>query len=155
MELVFFDVDGTLSVPTYIDKYGKKVVGFSDEEWLNYCKKTGEDGYKDCIVVAPVARYALKRKADGARLFVLSTAQLPEETAAKIKFVNDRFPGVFEEVITVAHDAQKLSVMSDKAKECNVDITDCEIVEDTYATILKANEMGIKATHISQIVCEL
>lgn len=155
MELVFFDIDGTLCVPTYKNKQGETVVGFTDEGWYEFCITMGEDGYKDCIPVKPVLRYAGKRHDDGAKLFVLSTAHTKEETSAKIKFVKTKLPDLFEEVITVAHDADKIPVMLDKAEKYGLEAKDCEIVEDTYATILKSNDVGIKATHISSLVCDL
>lgn len=154
-QLVFFDIDGTLCVPTYKDKEGKFVVGFSDEGWFEFCRENGDDGYKYCKPVKPVVRYAEKRKSEGAKLFVLSTAQSKEEIASKIKYINETFPGLFERVLTVSADIQKLEIMGRIAHEYGGNYTDVEIVEDTYATILKANEIGIKATHISSIVCDL
>lgn len=155
MKLVFFDVDGTLCVPTYKNKNGDLVVGFTDEGWYEFCVTMGEDGYKDCIPVQPVIRYARKKKEEGARLFVLSTSHTPEETAAKVKFVKTKLPDLFDEVITVGHDADKIPVMLKKAAGMGASAIDCEIVEDTYATILKSNDAGIKATHISSIICNL
>ena len=153
-ELVFFDIDGTLSVPRYNDN-GRLVIGFSDEGWENFCNNAGEDGYRDCIVVKPVVRYAEKRKSEGALLYVLSTAHYENEVKSKHKFINETFPGLFEEVLTVPRDPDKLTVISGMAEERGLKLSECELVEDTYATILKANEIGIKATHISEIVCNL
>jgi len=153
-ELVFFDIDGTLAVPRYyVD--GKYVSGFTDEGWMEFNKRERENGYNHCITVKPVERYARKRKKDGALLFVLSTSQYEEETMAKVKFINDRFPGLFEEVITVSKDPLKLETIKEKADKYNTVLTSCELVEDTYSTLLKANEIGIISTHISSIVCEL
>lgn len=153
-ELVFFDIDGTLAVPRYFVN-GEYVSGFSDEGWYEYCVSQKENGYNHCIPVKPTERYAKKRKNDGAILFVLSTSQTPEETSAKVKFVSDKFPGLFCEVITVAKDAMKLEVISEMASKFNTTLTKCELVEDTYSTLLKANEKGIIATHLSSLVCDL
>ncbi|MCR4960824.1 MAG: HAD-IA family hydrolase [Lachnospiraceae bacterium] len=155
MKLVFFDVDGTLIVPIYKNKKGKMVVGFSDEEWFEYCETQGEKGYQYCKPVMPVIRYAREKKAEGAKLFVLSTAQTPGEIKAKEHYAEVNFPGLFDEVITVPHDHMKVEVIEAKAEEEGVQLSDCELVEDTYANVLKANDAGIVATHISSLVCDL
>ncbi len=155
VKLIFFDMDGTLCVPEFKNKNGERVVGFTDEGWYEYCTTMGEDGYKDCIPVQPVIRYARVKKEEGAKLFVLSTAHTKEETAAKINFVKTKLKGLFDEVVTVEHDADKIPFMLNTAKNMGMEACDCEIVEDTYATILKSNDAGIKATHISSIVCDL
>ena len=154
MELVFCDIDGTLCVPRYRDG-DRYVVGFSDEGWAQYCRRTGKDGYADCIPVQPVVRYLTERKAQGAELYVLSTSYSEEETAAKVHFVKEHFPELFRDVITVDSDDEKLTLMREMAGRSKVGLEDCEIVEDTYRTILKANELGIRTTHISAIVCDL
>lgn len=153
-ELVFFDIDGTLAVPRYLVD-GQYVTGFTDEGWFEFNKRERENGYNSCIVVKPVERYARKRKEEGAVVFVLSTSQTEEETMAKVKFVNDNFPGLFEEVITVAHDPEKLYVIRQMAEKYGIELTRTELVEDTYSTLLKANEVGIVSTHISSLVCDL
>lgn len=154
-KLAFFDIDGTLCVPRYKDKHGNFVIGFSDEDWFEFCEKAGEDGYADALVVQPVKRYAESLKEAGVRIFVLSTAQSPGEIAAKEKQMGIFFPGLFEKVITVGHDPEKLSVIKEYASKYDCELPDCELVEDTYSTILKANEIGIKATHISMLVYDL
>lgn len=155
MKLCFFDIDGTLVVPLYKDKNGNTVVGFTDEEWFEYCEKSSPEGYKYCKPVMPVIRYARQRKEEGARLFVLSTAQSLGEIESKKHYINENFPGLFEGVLTVDKDSQKIEIMNKMAMDAGVEVKECELVEDTYANILKANDAGFTATHISSLVCDL
>lgn len=155
IKLVFFDIDGTLCVPRYRDKHGNLVCGFSDADWFEFCENAGKEGYRDCITVKPVERYAHELKENGTKLFVLSTAQSLGEIEAKKTHILRTFPSLFEEVITVSSDPMKMDVIKEYADKYGCDLRECEIVEDTYSTILKANDLGIHATHISMIVCNL
>ena len=74
MRIIFFDVDGTLSSPCYnVD--GKLQIGMSDEKWAWYCDHYREDAYRWCKPVPQVKDYAIKAKAAGAKLYVLTTSR--------------------------------------------------------------------------------
>ena len=153
MKLVFFDVDGTLSAPQYpVD--GELQVGMSDERWIRYCEEYGEDTYQYCRPVPMVKRYAQKRKAEGAALYVLTTCQGEAELHAKEKFVKRHYDGLFERVIPVRRDADKLTVIRQMALEQGRILQECEIVDDTYAILLHACVSGVKATHVANIASE-
>lgn len=152
--MIFFDVDGTLSVPVY-RKNDSFVIGFPDDEWLSYCRKNGKESYQYCKPVLPVKRYAEARKAEGAMLCILTTSQTEEETSAKSVFIDKNYPNLFSHFISVSNDAEKISVILRMAEEQKLLPEQCELVEDSYATLLAANNSGIQATHISSIVCDL
>jgi len=154
VKLCFFDVDGTLSVPIY-NNHGKLVVGFTDEGWFEHCATFREHAYDDCKPVLPVKRYAEKLKAEGTKLYVLSVSQSEGENLAKQRFVEMHFPGMFDEVIMVDCNADKITVIREHATREGVELSQCELVEDTYSNVLMANDNGIKATHIAALVCDL
>ncbi len=154
VKAVFFDIDGTLSVP-YYKTNGKMVVGFTDEGWLNHCATQKEHCYDFCKVVSPVKRYAINKKNEGAKLYVLSVSQSEGERLGKIKFINDNYNGLFEDIIQVEHNNDKVKVMSEYAAINNLKHFEIEIVEDTYSIVLNANDNGFIATHIASIVCDL
>lgn len=154
IKLAFFDVDGTLSVPRYRNN-GQYVIGFSEEDWVTHCVTSGENAYDDCLPVAPARRHAEALKQAGARLFVLTTSMSEAETAAKKKFIRENFPGLFEEVIAVPSDAEKAGEIRRRAEEAGVSLSACELVEDTYATLLAVLPLGIRGTHISRLVWDL
>lgn len=153
-KLVFFDIDGTLSVPIYND-HGKMVVGFTDEGWYEHCENFREHAYDDCKPVLPVKRYAEELKKQGARLFVLSLSQTEGEDLAKHQFIKDHFDGLFEKVLVVRSNDEKIEVIKQYSVSEQVKLSECELVEDTYSNVLKANDNGIIGTHIAAIVCDL
>lgn len=153
IKFAFFDVDGTLSEPRYMVD-GQLKIGLFFDRWNAYCLEHKEETYKDCRTIPVVKEHALKRKMCGARLYVLSTSLSEEETRAKKRFIERNYPGIFEEVITVDADDKKIDVILSYASEHGCLPKECELVEDTYRTLLKAMENGICATHISNLISE-
>lgn len=153
IKLAFFDVDGTLSAPQYLVN-GKFQIGMSDKAWLEYCKAHGEDTYEYCKSVPCIKEYALKRKAEGAKLYVLTTTQGEAENIGKRKFVEKNYEGIFEEVIPVSHDADKPVVIKEMAEKNEVELSECELVDDTFKILLDAVCDGIVATHVANIYAD-
>jgi FMN phosphatase YigB (HAD superfamily) len=154
IRLAFFDMDGTLCAPRFYVN-GKMVGGMSDEAWHTFCEKNGEDTYRFCKPVPSVTEYARKLRECGAKVYVLSTSQTKYECDAKNKFVRQNYPaGFFTEVLTVEHDADKLPVIREIAEKEGVRPEECELIEDTYATVLAAIVAGIRGTHVSMIYCD-
>jgi hypothetical protein len=150
IKIFFFDVDGTLSAPQYLID-GEMRIGTQDG-WIEYCVTHGADTYDDCRPVEPVHSYAAQLCDSGAEIFALSTSQTSFEHAAKQKFLDTHYPGLFRELITVARDEYKLPVIRQMARLRGIGLDECELVEDTYATLLEAGEYGIKVTHISMLL---
>lgn len=151
MRIIFFDVDGTLSSPCYnVD--GKLQIGMSDEKWAWYCDHYREDAYRWCKPVPQVKDYAIKAKAAGAKLYVLTTSGTQIETIAKKKFLDEKYPGIFDNVYSVLHDDDKCPFILNKAAQLNATPQECELVEDTYRILLQTVVAGIKSTHISTIL---
>ena len=153
IRLAFFDMDGTLCAPRFYVN-GVMVPGMSDDDWLSYCKKNGADTYRFCKVVTPVADYASELRAHGAELYVLTAVQTEEETAAKRKYTQQHFPGMFKDVLTVSGDAEKLEIIKRMSEERKLHPDECELVEDTYGLVLSATVAGIHATHVSHLICK-
>ena len=154
MKLAFFDVDGTLSAPLYIDENGKKVIGFTPDGWSSFCKRAGEDGYKYCGIIPGVKEYARRLQQEGCLLFVLTSHLEEEETIAKRKFVGERYPGFFTDFFFVREDLEKVTVIMEVAKKYGVKPSDCALIEDTLNTLLYAHAQGIQAIHISNILAD-
>lgn len=151
--LAFFDMDGTLCAPRFYVN-GKIVGGMSDEAWHEFCAKNGEDTYRFCKPVPMVTEYAQTLREHGAKIYVLSTSQTQYECDAKNKFVRQNYPaGFFTEVLTVEHDADKIPLIRRIAEEEGVRLEECELIEDTYSTVLDSIVAGIRGTHVSMIYC--
>ncbi|MBQ6734248.1 MAG: hypothetical protein IJR00_04975 [Lachnospiraceae bacterium] len=151
-KLAFFDVDGTLSAPCYLQEDGRYLIGVTDEEWQRFLEKTGEDAYRDCAIVPAVRDFARSLLAKGVRLFVLSSTSSETESKAKIKFINRRYPNLFEEYYFTATDAEKLRVMEEKAAAEHLTLSDCILVEDTYQTLLNASPKGVICIHVANLM---
>lgn len=152
-QLVFFDLDGTLSVPEY-EENGKPVIGFhTPEGWVNYCNAYGDKAYQFCKPLQPVKRYALQKKEEGARLFVLTAVLCESEVGAKKVFLDEHYPGIFEDMITVGSAGEKGEKIKEIAAREDVPLDHCELVEDTFMTLLDVMEDGVRVTHLSEIVC--
>ncbi|WP_130837166.1 hypothetical protein [Lachnoclostridium sp. Marseille-P6806] len=151
MRLVFFDVDGTLSIPQYEAPDGRIVIGFPDEDWLRYCKTHGAASYEHCRIVPCTLRYAREQAARGARLFVLSTVMSAEEAEAKTEFIRRCCPSLFADCIYVREDAQKIHEICRAAEQLGAALPDCALVEDSYANLLRAAAAGIEPVHLSML----
>ena len=151
-KLAFFDVDGTLSAPCYEHAPGKNLIGVSDEDWLAFLEREGEDAYKDCAPLPCVRDYAKYLKGKGLRLFVLSSSASETESAAKIKFLRAHYDGLFEDFFFTAHDSEKLDVIRREAEKAAVLPAQCVFVEDTYRTLLAAATEGIICIHVANII---
>ena len=152
MKLAFFDVDGVLSAPRYLDESGAFVIGFSVDGWLAYCRNAGDRGYAYCLPVPGVEEFARGLAAEGCRLFVLSTLMSAPEEGAKRKFVEEQYPDLFDDMIFVNRDSEKLTVIKERAEAAGCLLSECVLVEDTFSTLLKAHEQGIRAIHISNLI---
>ena len=152
-KLVFFDVDGVLSVPRYLIG-GRMTIGTTNEKWKEYCRIHGEDTYEYCVGISAVRKYAEKRKAEGARLFVLSAVACEEEERAKDKFVARCYPGLFESCHYVYHSSEKVSFIQETAERMGVPVSSCELVEDNLELLFDANTAGIIPMHLSMLIAE-
>ena len=150
---VFFDVDGTLSVPRY-DMGGELTIGSTSEEWAAYCRLHGDDTYEFCTGVGPVRAYAEKLKAEGVPIYVLSAVICEEEARAKDKFVGRVYPGLFEACYYVYDPAEKVDFIRKKAEEWGVPLSSCELVEDNLDILFAANTAGIRPMHLSMLIAE-
>ena len=150
-KLAFFDIDGTLSAPQYINEEGQAVIGFTRDGWKEYTDRCREHSYDYCKAVPYVKDFAIRLHDAGVRMYVLSTSQFPGETAAKHVFVEEHYHGIFDEVITTSSDDEKLTIIQQKAQEQNVLLPQCMFVEDTLATLFKAHVLGIRCVHVSNI----
>ncbi len=150
IRLAFFDVDGVLSAPEYRDQTGA-VIGFTEEGWQHWCEEEEEAGYRYCKPLPQVRTFAEERKKDGSRLFVLTATAGDMETKAKEVFVREHYPHLFDAVLPVSHENQKVAVIKELAKEYGIPLTQCMLVEDTLATLLQAHGAGICAVHVSNI----
>lgn len=149
--LLFFDFDGTLSAPRF-PKGDGYVSGWTEQAWRDYHETHGEHTFDYCLPVGPVRRYAVRKKEEGHRLFVLTRAVSATENLGKKAFLEKHYPGIFEDYISVDHDGDKIPFIKKMAEENGLGLDQCELVEDTYSLVLQAISAGIIGTHVSNLV---
>ena len=151
IKIAFFDMDGTLCLPSYKTDKGE-VIGFDLDGWIAFCKEKKVHIYDNCKPLPKVGNYAKELKDAGARLYVLTAVMTEEELLSKKKYTKENFPGLFEEVIGVGSVGEKIPEIERIANESGVGLNECELVEDTYDILLEANLLGIKCTHVASFL---
>ena len=121
---------------------------------MEYCAREQDDTYRYCEPVIPVRAYARKLHGQGVTLFVLSKINSEYEIGAKNKFIATHYPGLFTEVLTVKDDKDKVEVIKHYAKTYGVSLSECELVEDTFANLLYAHWEGIRGKHVAHLITE-
>ena len=152
IKIAFFDIDGTLSAPCYPDGKGGLVIGFSVEGWETYCNASDDEGYLSCGVITPVKEFAESLAAQGTELFILSAATYGSEKKAKRRFINEYYPSIFKECLFTDHENEKVPLILQMAADRGLLPENCLLVEDTYNTLLSANDSGITSLHVSNIM---
>ena len=151
-KIAFFDMDGTLAAPRYLD-HGTPVIGFDAQGWIKFCQREKEHAYDLCAVIEPVLDFAKQLKANDYKLFILTVALCPAEQAAKHSFIQQhRLGELFDKCIFVDTDDEKLDIMDQYANNCIWPKFEIILVEDFYYTCLKAHERHFKAIHVSNII---
>lgn len=153
MKAVFFDFDGTLCAPNFLVD-GSYQIGMSLKRWNQYIVEKQDDIFADCKQVKCVKKYAISCKEEGAKLYVLTRTGGEIEDRAKQVFLKKWYPELFDDYISVRKDADKIVRIHEVAKELQSELTDCELVEDTYSILLEAVSEGIGAKHVSNLYVE-
>ena len=155
MKIIFFDFDGTISVPNYRNTDGQLVMAFKNGGWKDYVLETTPDTFRDCRPVKPVLRYASECKDQGCLIYVLTAATGPEEVAGKAKFLQQHCPGLFDDLLWVSSPEDKLDRMKEIAATHGLTLSDCALVEDSFATLIYVMHYGVEPIHVSSLVCDL
>lgn len=151
MRYAFFDIDGTLSVPVFVNKEGIPGLGFPASEWPKFVKEHRNHSYDNCMVLPAMREYLAFLKDHDVECIILSASSDKAEDDAKIAFCRKRFPGIFSEYLFVKHAAEKPTRILEYAHQHGARPSDCMIVEDMYETILTAKALDIQGVHISHI----
>lgn len=148
----FFDMDGTLCAPRFIQSDGQGVLGFAYDEWVEYCEKTQEHAYDNCPLIRPTVDYAKRKKEEGYAVYILTIACSEGEKTAKRHYVKEHgLDNVFDDIIFVNGDNEKIPFVEKYAENYGIDVRACVIVEDTLGTLFEARAKDIQSVHISNI----
>lgn len=157
VKIVFFDVDGTLSIPRYLNSSGEFVIGFTDDDWVisNIDKK---DFYKYCIPVKTktcidTLDYLYSNGADAK---ILTAEYTMGSLRSKTNFILDNFSAYFceDDIYICPRTEDKLKFMRLYALKYGLKPNEICIIDDVFDLCLKANNLGFKAIHSSYLTGE-
>lgn len=153
IKYVFFDIDGVLSAPRYLNKENKFVSGFSDNDWIEY-NINFPQSYKNCIAPNLVKQFVSACALADKKLFCLTAEDNAFSYFSKVDFVLSNYPEFKNErdILFTSSSKLKLELIEYIAKRDSLRIDECLLVEDTYHTILNANQLGISTMHISHLL---
>ena len=148
----FFDVDGVLSAPRFMNDNNEFVIGFDKEGWKNYLDTHGKDAYKYCDSIPKLDKYINTLINEGCKLYVLSAISYENEKDAKIQYLNEKYPGIFKEYFFVYSSLDKVKFIEEFSRKNNIDIQQCMLIEDTFDILLDAHNHNIISIHVSNIL---
>lgn len=148
---VFLDIDGVCSVPIFKNQ-GRLVSGFSDEDWLR--ENIRGYAYEDCIAPKIVKNYIKALDEVNKRLFCLTTETFSFAYYNKVRFIMSNYPEFKnqEDILFVSKDSDKVLIIKEVAKRDSICLDECLLVDDTFSTILLAEQAGICTMHVSQLL---
>lgn len=153
VKLAFFDLDGVLSVPKYVDAYGNIGCSVPDDYWFKYCNWQS-DVYTLCKPIKQTKELLQRLKEQGTRLYVLTHETNSGAYFNKVDFVMQHYGEYFEsyrQVLFVNKTEKKTDLMQIFCDRFGVAKKTCLLVEDTYDTCIQANNLGFQAMHISEL----
>lgn len=149
----FFDFDGTLVAPVF-GAGGKKTPGFPLEDWKARLAEN-PDAYGNSAIVIPVLSYAMRLRACGWDLKILTGAGKDGSADAKKRYIAEqKIDWIFPEIIPVASGRDKTAYILSYAAGQGLTPSDCLLLDDDYPVIVQAAAAGIQALHISHVVAE-
>lgn len=150
----FFDIDGTLSVPMYefnVEGKNYKRCCMPANKWDSFASNN-KQAYERCKVLPQINEMLKDLSEKGATLIVLSVEKLKLVRIAKDEFIRCNFENIFSKVVYVDEASEKVDYIQKYASENNIPLNDCVLVEDTFSTLMEAEEVGIIPIHITNVV---
>ena len=148
----FFDVDGVLSAPRFINKNNEFVIGFDSDGWIEYLNIYKQDAYQYCDTIAQLDKYINSLVNDNVELYVLSAISNEIEILAKNKYLDEKYPNIFKEYYYVYSSNDKVPFIENFCKEKNINPNQCMLIEDTFDILLEAHNHNIISIHISNVL---
>ena len=148
LNVVYFDVDGVLSIPRYpLGPNGKTVAFTENARWEPFVKDN-IDAYKDCYVPIALKEWMAKLTEKGIPMVVLSVSTEGEKPS-KMKFLNENFQNYFAEIRLVETASAKKDVMVGHQREFGWDPFSMALVEDNHYTLFDIAVAGFRGIHVS------
>lgn len=150
MKYAFFDLDGVLSVPRY-NMDGRIVCGGPSDWWEKY-NSLHTDAYRLCRSPRFIKKYVANLNKNGVKCYVLTVARKNCTKQNKETFIAENYKNMFEKILFVEENAQKVEVMIAFAEEHGVPRDEIYFVDDTFQNDIDAAVAGINAHHVSEFI---
>ena len=148
LKIVYFDVDGVLSVPRYAIGENGRIVSFSSPDKWDPFVKDNPDAYKDCFIPKAIIEWMEKLKAANIPIKILS-ASTPNAQPSKYKFLKENYSDLISEVVLTNSAQEKVPYMLKEAITLGFKPFEIALVEDNQYTLFEASEYGFMGIHIS------
>ena len=150
-KVVFFDIDGVLSIPKF-KLFGEEFKpAFPENEWDEYVNRY-TDAYKYCRTPKSIKRFIDCCKEKGVEIKVLTAETTDGGLKNKLMFLSENYDIAKEDVYVVKSSSMKCKRLVEYCKEHRLKHSDVTIVDDTYPVIVEACTLGFEAIHISEFL---
>ena len=148
LKIVYFDVDGVLSVPRYPLGKDRKIVPFTENPRWDRFVDNNINAYSECYAPVALKAWIGELKDAGIPVCILS-ATTEDEMPSKMKFILDNYGDSFSKIKFVSRSADKKPYMIEQQAKLGYDPFEMALVEDNHNTLFDIAEAGFRGIHVS------
>lgn len=149
--LIFIDIDGTLSIPRFMNKNNTIVSCMDEEDWINHCV-IDNTPYGLSTPVKGMLEYIKFCKNNNCKVFTLSTCMSSFESKGKNLFLDTYYgENLFDDRIYVANDKFKVKIIKAVCEKYGKDYSEALLIEDSLSVMIMTNKEGIETVHVTEI----
>jgi hypothetical protein len=146
IKIVYFDIDGVLSIPRYPFGKNKAIVPFgSDDKWKPFIKDNA-NGYDQCYASTEIKNWIKKLRAKGVIVKSLSAGD-DSEIPAKKAFIEKNYTDLVDEMLFVPSSHDKAAKMEEERLKYGFDAFEMVLVEDHHNTLIEIADHGFRGIH--------
>lgn len=148
LKAVYFDADGVLSIPVYpLGQNGKSISFAENPRWTSFVSGN-PDAYDQCMPPASIKDWIARLKENNIPTYVLSCS-VEAEIPAKMKFLEQNYHGMFDDIYIVHSPSQKIQKMLKDLPKHGCEKFEMALVEDNHYALFEASEYGFRGIHVS------
>lgn len=150
LKVVYFDVDGVLSIPRYPLGKDNKIIPFAEiEKWSPFVNNN-VDAYDMCFAPTAIIDWMKKLKEHNIIIKTL-TASIDPEKPSKTKFIKTFYSDYIsdENIIIVPNTSDKITTLLNEQTKLNLDPFEMALVEDNHYVLFDVNKYRFRGIHVS------
>lgn len=146
LKIVYFDVDGVLSIPRYPFGKNEAIVPFgSDDKWKPFIKDNA-DGYDQCYASTEIKNWIKKLRAKDVIVKSLSAGD-DSEIPAKKAFIEKNYANLIDEMLFVPSSHDKVTKMEEERLKYGFEPFEMVLIEDHHNTLIEIADHGFRGIH--------